>query len=91
MNEYLFCHARVDDLGFTYFMSCISHRGYHTNQHYTHKHLQMKYETQCVVSPLIIITKCTDGKHRNYDLTIIILWNNHYLKFNVGLSDDSKK
>ena len=29
---------------------------------------------------------CTDGnwKHGNYDLTIIILWNNHYnLNFNV--------
>ena len=44
---------------------------------------------QCVVLPLIKITKCTDGKHRNYDFTIIILWNNHYnLNFNVG---DSKK
>ena len=45
-----------------------------------------------MVSPPIIITKCTDGKHKNYDLTIIILWENHYnLNFNVGLSDDSKK
>ena len=40
---------------------------------------------KCVVSLSIIITKCTDGKHGNYDLTIIILWNNHYnLNFNVG-------
>ena len=41
---------------------------------------------RCVVSPPNILTKCTDGKHRNYDLTIIILslWNNHYLNFNVG-------
>ena len=32
------------------------------------------------------------GKHGNYDLTIIILWNIHYdLNFNVGLSDDCKK
>ena len=39
----------------------------------------------CVVLPLIMITKCTDGKHKNYDLIIIILWNNHYnLNFNVG-------
>ena len=46
----------------------------------------------CVVSLPIIITKCTDGKHGNYDLTVIILLNNHYdLNFNVGLSDDSKK
>ena len=34
----------------------------------------------------------TDGKHGNYDLTIIILWNNLLnLNFNVRLSDDSKK
>ena len=47
---------------------------------------------RCMVSPPIIITKCTDGKYGNYDFTIIILWNNHYnLNFNVGLSDDSKK
>ena len=39
---------------------------------------------RCVVLPLIMITKCTDGKHGN-------LWNNHDLNFNVGLSDDSKK
>ena len=33
-----------------------------------------------------MISKCTDGKHGNYDLIIIILWNNHYdLNFNVGL------
>ena len=46
-----------------------------------------------MVSPPIIITKCTDGKHGNYDLIIIILiWNNHYnLNFNVGLSDDSNR
>ena len=47
---------------------------------------------RCVVSPPIIITKCTDGEYGNYDLTIIILWNNHYnLNFNAALSDDSKK
>ena len=47
---------------------------------------------RCVVSPPIIMTKCTDEKHGNYDLTIIILWNNYYnLNFNVGLSGDSKK
>ena len=44
----------------------------------------------CVVSPPI--TKCTHGEHGNYDLTIVILWNDHYdLNFNVGMSDDSKK
>ena len=47
---------------------------------------------RCVVSPPIMIKKCTHGEHRNYDLTIIILWNDHYdLNFNVGMSDDSKK
>ena len=45
----------------------------------------------CVVSPPIMI-KCTHGEHGNYDLTIIILWNDHYdFNFNVGMSDDSKK
>ena len=47
---------------------------------------------RCVVSPPIMITKCTHGEHGNYDLTIIILWNDHYdFNFNVGMSDDSKK
>ena len=32
------------------------------------------------------------GEHGNYDLTIIILCNDHYdFNFNVGMSDDSKK
>ena len=42
----------------------------------------------CVVSPPIMITECTHGEHGKYDLTIIILWNDHYdFNFNVGMND----
>ena len=43
-------------------------------KHIIHYHYTQLY----VVSPPTKIIKYTDGKHRNNDLTIIILWNNHY-------------
>ena len=62
-----------------------------TNGQYTITHTVLY--CLCLLNQMpIIITKCTDGKHGNYDLTIIILWNNLLnLNFNVRLSDDSKK
>ena len=53
-------------------------------QNYTEA-LDVMRHLRCMVLPPIIITKCTDGKHRNYDLIIIILWNNHY-----NLNEDEK-
>ena len=48
--------------------------------------LQLTRHLWCMVSPPIIVTKCTDGKHGNYDLT-----SNLIININVGLSDNSKK
>ena len=50
-------------------------------------HMTKMKHLRCVVSLPITITKCTDGKYGNYDLTIIILWNNHYLYWLDWYSD----
>ena len=53
---------------------------YNTNTHALDQLVRKHFITiiitrhlRCVVSPPIIITKCTHGKHGNYDLTIMIL------------------
>ena len=44
------------NIRFTSFTAYVSHRDYHTNQHYTHKHLQMKYKGDSItffILPLV--------------------------------------
>ena len=48
--------------------------------------LQLMRLLWCMVSPPIKISKRTDGKHGNYDLTSYLI-----VIINVGLSDNSKK